>query len=455
MGGNTLSDKLMISVSGIRGIVGESIIPDAYLRYIMAYATMIGGGRIIVGSDTRVSKHLLRSLVHAGLQSVGCEIIDLGICPTPAVGMMIKELNADGGIAITASHNPVNWNALKFFSGRSTFINKEEFTRMMGIFEKEEFALVGYDKLKDVKNFSGGNLLYVRNVLSHVDVDLIRSKKFKVVADLCNGAGCFSIPDLLDQLGCDSIYCCATPNGIFKRPPEPLAENLHRLCELVQKTGADAGFAVDPDADRIAIVDNTGRMIGEERSCVLSAYHILKNKEKSDIAVNLSTTMAIDCLANMFDVKVHRTPIGEANVISSMVENELTIGGEGNGGVIYRPMHFGRDSATGIALMLELMAQENAPLTELNTRVPDYKMIKRKVKVPKVKIPGFLKEIEKAFQDKELLTMDGVKICFDKGWVHVRPSGTEPIVRIYAEAQSDALLDKYLEAVQQIVEKSI
>ncbi len=438
----------MVSVSGIRGIVGESIIPDIYLKYVMAYSTLIGRGKIIVGSDTRVSKELLRSIVYSGLISTGAQIIDIGIVPTPTVGKMVSEFNANGGIAITASHNPPEWNALKFFSSKGTFLNKEEFNKLMDIFTNEKFELVSFNKLKSVKKFSGATMLHIKKILSHIDIELIKSKKFKVAVDLCNGAACFIVPDLLEELGCEYVTCFDNPSGLFERVAEPLPENLGRLKNLVRESGADIGFAIDPDADRVAVVDEKGKVIGEERSCTLAAYHVLKYKEKSDIAVNLSTTMAVDDVAKIFGVKVFRTPIGEANVISKMLEKKLIIGGEGNGGVIYKTMHLGRDASTGIALFLELMAKENKPISEINKVVPTYPMVKTKLSIDRERISNILENLKKEFSDKKLNTEDGVKIIFEGGWVHVRPSGTEPIVRLYAEAKNKNKLNEYVKLVK-------
>ncbi len=450
---NNPSSGIMASVSGLRGIIGESILPDLYVQYIMAYGSTVGGGNIIVGSDTRVSAEYIRHLVYSGLMSTGCNIIDIGITPTPTVGKMINELGARGGIAISASHNPEQWNAVKFFSKEGKIISKKDFQEIMQRVENRKYHLASYDELGSLKRHENACRIHIKHVLKHVDLSLIKQHGFKVAADLCNGAACFIAPELFNDLQCQTWYCYDNPTGLFERNPEPQAKNLQTLGELVKTHNADIGFAFDPDADRLAIIDETGTCIGEERSTVLAAYHVLKNKCRSPLVVNLSTTMAIEDVAKIFSVPVYRTPIGEANVLTGMEQYDSCIGGEGNGGVIYQPMHFGRDAVSAIALILELMSIEQKPLSEINKMVPTYSLKKEKVAFSPENFQDLIKKISAHFPNDDINLEDGIKISFSAGWVHLRPSGTEPIIRMYSEARSRQELNKYRETVHDLLAK--
>lgn len=430
----------MISVAGIRGIVGDSLRVEEFFRYVLAFATLAGGGKVIVGGDSRVSGDMLRHLAFAALESAGCEILDLGQVPTPTVGMMILDQKAAGGIAITASHNPAEWNAYKFFGAHGSFLGEKEKDALLAIAESGEFRRADYQSLGHITPLDSAVDIHVNRVLTAVDVDLIREKKFSVVVDCVNGVGRRVSEPLLEALGCSARFIFSEPTGRFSRNPEPLPEHLGSLGEKVREVHADVGFAIDPDADRLAIVDENGKPIGEERTLVLASWNALtKAKERgatnSTMVVNLSSTRALDDVAAEFGAKILRTPIGEAWVVKSIMDNSAVIGGEGNGGVIYPAVHPGRDAATGIALVLEALARQGRPLSDLNDIVPDYVMIKTKFPATPEAV-GKLKDlVGTEFQDAtELVTIDGVKAVYPDKWVHVRPSGTEPVVRIFAEA---------------------
>ncbi|OPZ16815.1 MAG: Phosphoglucosamine mutase [candidate division BRC1 bacterium ADurb.BinA364] len=442
----------IISVAGIRGIVGDSLPPDEFLRYVLAFAsTRKGGRRIAVGGDSRISRAMYRRLVFAGLESMGFEAIDLGVCPTPTVGLMTRETRAAGGIAITASHNPAEWNALKFFSGDGVFLDQDEFNEVLAAREKGAFRFASWDALGRVAQHPDPVGPHLERVLAAVDARAIRQRKLKVAADLCNGAGTAILPRLFRLLDVEAECILTDINAPFERGAEPLPENLGALCNAVRATGADLGLAVDPDADRLALVDESGRPIGEERTLTLCADHWLK-RETTPIVANLSTTRALDDVAARHGVKVHRTKIGEAHVVAAMKRIGAAIGGEGNGGVIAPSIHPGRDAAAGAALILEALAKSRMKLSELNATIPDYAIVKSKVSIEGRNIAKILPQIEQALGEPEARSdIDGLKLEFANGWVHVRASGTEPIIRIFAEAATEEIARHWIERIEKIV----
>jgi phosphomannomutase len=441
----------MISVAGIRGIVGDSLLPEEFLRYVLAFATTLDGGPVVVGGDSRVSREMMRHLAFAGLASCGSTIHDIGLVPTPTVGLMIRELGAAGGIAITASHNPAEWNAYKFFDANGSFLNKGQNARLLEVARTGEFRRAGFRELGKVLPRTDAIERHLARVYAAIDTRAIRARRFKVVVDCCNGVGGLIMEPLLKELGCDAELFDIDVNAEFPRNPEPLPENLGKLSDRVRARKADIGFAVDPDVDRLAIVDDTGRPIGEERTVVLASASAL-TRAKGPLVVNLSTTRAMDDVAARFGVPLHRTPIGEANVIAKMREVDALIGGEGNGGVIYPAIHGGRDAATGVGLILGAMAAAGKPISALNAEVPDYAMVKTKYDLGAMDPARIAEKMRGAFADaKELATEDGVKAVYGDRWVHVRPSGTEPVLRAFAEAPTVKAADELLQVVKQKV----
>jgi phosphomannomutase len=437
----------MISVAGIRGIVGDSLTPESFLRYVLAFGTLIEGGPVVVGSDSRLSRHMLRHLAFAALESCGCTVYNIGLAATPTVGLMVRELDASGGIAITASHNPAEWNAYKFFDEQGSFLSKEQNLRLLEIAQSGAFRRVVSRKLGVIEQRTNAVERHLARVLAQVDVKAIQRRKFRVVADCVNGVGGVILEPLLKQLGCNFELFNTDVEAEFPRNPEPLPENLGALCARVRALKADIGFAVDPDVDRLAIVDNTGRAIGEERTVVLAAAAALK-RSKGPLVVNLSTTRAMDDVAQAAGVRLYRTPIGEAYVVGKIREVNALIGGEGNGGVIFPAVHCGRDSATGVALILAAMAGEKATIAELNSRVPDYEMVKTKFDRGGKNFAEIVDRMRGEFSDaRELVSEDGLKAVFADSWVHVRPSGTEPVVRVFAEAPTRATAQALVDRV--------
>lgn len=443
----------MKSVAGIRGIVGDSLVPEAFIRYLLAFGTLINGGAVALGGDSRVSREMMRHLAFAGLASCGCDVFDLGLCPTPTVGLMVKKLGARGGIAITASHNPAEWNAYKFFGAEGTFLTAGENRTLMEIADSGKFLRANYKNLGKVHPRADGIERHVEQVLANVAIPKsLATRKFRVVADCCNGVGGLILRPLLAKLGCEAILFNTDVNAEFPRNPEPLPENLGELSRRVVAEKADIGLAVDPDADRLALVDETGRAIGEERTVTLAALSLLGQGAKGPVVVNLSTTRAIDDVAQRFGATVLRTPIGEAHVVSRMRETGAAIGGEGNGGVIYPAVHSGRDAAAGTALILSAMAEKSVTLSELNAEVPDYVMIKTKFSIAGVSPAMLIEKMRAVFQGRaQINAEDGVKASLEESWVHLRASGTEPVVRVFAEARTQiaaqALVDEVKEKV--------
>lgn len=426
-------DSLMISVSGVRGVVGETLTPELLTRFGAAFGTYMNGGCIVVGRDTRVSGAMVKHSVFAGLMSAGCQIIDIDVCPTPTCQVMIREAQADGGIVISASHNPVEWNALKFFGGDGIYLDFEQGKELLDIYYKGEFNKVPWNEIKVVEENPDALDVHLKMILEHVDVETVRKKKFKVVLDSCNGAGSVITPRLLETLGCEVIKIHCEPSGYFPHNPEPIFINLGDLSKMVKMSGADVGFAQDADADRIAVVSETGEILGEEYSLAMVADSVLSLR-KGDIVVNLSTSRMVDDLARKYGTKVIRTKVGEVNVAKKIKEVGAVIGGEGNGGIIDPAYHLGRDSLVGIVLILEYMSREGLKISELAGRLKKYYMIKEKVGIRPGQHRRILEHFEKKHKKESMSLLDGVRVDWDDTWIHVRPSGTEPIVRVIAES---------------------
>ncbi|MGE5409877.1 MAG: hypothetical protein ACM3MI_02880, partial [Clostridiales bacterium] len=345
---------LMVSISGIRGIIGDGLEPDVLVRYTSAYADFCGKGKIVVGRDARISGEMVKSIVIGTLIAKGHEVIDIGITPTPTVQYTVKQLKAAGGIAITASHNPNEWNALKLLNKTGQFMSPEENIELQRIYSAGQSKYESWDKLGKLTTYSEGLWKHVNDAinLEYVDIQAIKKRKFKVVADCVNGAGVYVIPNLLREFGCEVIELNTEKTGIFPRLPEPLPENLTETMNVVKQTGADLAVVVDPDVDRLVLITEKGEPFGEENT-ITQAVKFVLSKKKGNVAVNLSTTRAVDDVAGEFGCQVFRSPVGEANVVKKMIETGAIIGGEGSGGVIYPALHYGRDALVGIAITLQ------------------------------------------------------------------------------------------------------
>jgi phosphomannomutase len=425
---------LKISISGVRGVIGDSLTPDLLTRFAQAFGTYIGSGRVVVGRDTRTSGEMVRQAVVAGLLSSGCQIMDAGVCPTPTVQLLVRRFKARGGIAITASHNPPEWNALKFVGADALFLSGARGRELLDIYHQGEFTKARAGRIRGVERLTGALDLHVAAVLEAVG-PLPPGRRPRVVLDSVNGAGSIVGPQLLEALGAEVIGINVTPDGSFPRPAEPTPENLEALCKAVRCHGADIGFAQDMDADRLAIVSERGDAIGEERTLVLAVEHVL-GKTPGPVAANLSTTGALDPVAAKYGCRVFRTPVGEANVTDGMVRHQAIIGGEGNGGVIYPRINFARDSLVGMALVLHRLVASGKTVSQLVAEMPRLEIVKIQFPFPSQRLNEVFRKAKREYAAYPLDVRDGVKVVLPDAWFLLRGSNTEPVMRVVAEAES-------------------
>jgi phosphomannomutase len=436
-----MASPLMKSVSGIRGIVGETVTPELLASAGSAFAKYAGYGTIVVGRDSRPTGEAVSMNLVSVLLLAGCDVVDLGIVPTPTVQVMVEELKAAGGIVLSASHNPVEWNALKLINKHGTFLTPAEIKKLFKLMDGP-VSFQRWNKMGRLTIINNAGEIHLNRILKLIDVKNIKKSRLHVVLDSVNGAGSIITPDFLRQLNCKVTEINCTPNGLFPRGAEPLPENLEQLSQAVIKHKADIGFAQDPDADRLAIVDETGKPLGEEYTIALVADHLLAGK-KGPVVVNLSTTRAIEDVALKYKVPFFRAKVGEINVVEEMKKRNAAIGGEGNGGVISPEVHLGRDSLAGIAYILEMMSSRKKKISEIMHDMPQYYMKKGKVTLSSnADVNGILNRIKDEYRNEKISTIDGLRIDFIKnenfrnGWVHLRSSNTEPIFRIITESDT-------------------
>jgi len=407
---------------------------------------------IVLGRDSRVSGPMFHRAVVAALQSVGARVVDVGVVPTPTIQLAVEYHHAAGGLGITASHNPIEWNALKFIGPSGLFLDKDEGAAMRAVVESN-FPRASWDRIGVVDGDEEAIQRHIDAVLAlpFLDVEGIRARRFHVALDCVRGAGGLFMPRLLEALGCRVDAINLEPDGRFPREPEPIPENLGELEALVKRTGAVVGFAVDPDVDRLALVDDTGRAIGEDYTLALAARVVLAHRE-GNVVTNLSTSRIVDDVAERAGRRVVHAPVGEVNVATRMRTERAPIGGEGNGGVILTEMHLGRDAPIGTALVLQLLHETGKPLSAIVAEYPRYSIVKDKLRRPDAPLDSVYAALRNAFADAEPDTQDGLRLTWKDRWVHVRPSGTEPIVRVIAEAPSEreaqALIDAGRDAVE-------
>ena len=441
-----LGDKmptLMVSISGIRGIIGDGLDPQVLVQYTSAYSDFIGTGTIVIGRDARITGEMVQSIVTGTLLAKGLNVIDIGICPTPTVQYTVKTLGAQGGIAISASHNPNEWNALKLLNSTGQFMTPEENIKMLGLLNPTDNKFVPWGNIGKLTLFEEGLKRHVNDAmhLKFINIDQIRKRKFKVVADCVNGAGAYVIPDLLRQFGCEVIELDCEKTGIFKRLPEPLPENLTKTMKAVTEHKADLGIVVDPDVDRLVLISNDGSPFGEENTITMAVNFIL-SKEKGISVVNLSTTRAVDDIAEKYGCKVFRSAVGEANVVKKMKEVNAIIGGEGSGGVIYPALHYGRDALVGIAIVLQQLTEFGGSIAEFKKTLPSYFIAKKKIVLGNINPDEVIKKLVIKYSKENINREDGLRIDFTDHWVHFRKSNTEPIIRIITEAKSEILAEQ-------------
>src|ERR1700754_816712 len=428
---------LKISISGVRGVIGQSLTPTLLTRFAQAFGTHTGSGTIVVGRDPRTSGEMVKHAVIAGILSSGSRVVDIGVCPVPTVQLQVRRRKAHGGIAITASHNPAEWNALKFIGSNGLFLDGGQARELLDIYHQGEYTTVGSEEIRSVEEAEGATEAHIQAILDALGPLPSRTKRLRVVLDSCNGAGSIVGPKLLEALGAEVIPINVTPDGSFPRPAEPIPENLGDLCDAVKKYGADVGFAQDMDADRLALLNEEGIPIGGDYTLVLAALYVLGH-EPGPVVANLSTTSALEDVAKKFDCPLFLTKIGEVNVTDKMQQQNAIIGGEGNGGVIYPRINFARDSLVGMALVLHLLAESGKTISQLLDQFPRYSVVKEKMVCPSEKIPAILRMLRQEYGEFPLDTRDGVKVTLPEGWFLVRGSNTEPIIRVVAESRSES-----------------
>jgi phosphomannomutase len=435
-------EGLMVSVSGVRGRVGEGLTPEIVAKFAAGFGGWaLASGRsklVVVGRDSRVSGPMFHRIVVGSLQSVGATVIDIGMATTPTTQLAVEHHHAAGGIMISASHNPIEWNALKMIGPSGLFLDAIEGTAMREMMESG-VQRATWQELGDVLPDGAAVDRHVEAVLAlpFIDVDLIRERKFRVALDCCRGAGAVIMPQLLDRLGCTVSSINLEPDGRFPRPPEPIPENLGALERLVRESRAEIGLAVDPDVDRLALVAEDGKAIGEDYTLALAAKLVLRHRT-GPVVINLSTSRVVDDVAIAAGAPVIRAPVGEVNVALRMRKENAAIGGEGNGGVILPELHLGRDAPLGVAIVLQLLAEERRTLSAIVADHPRYTIVKDKLERPDASLTTVYEALRGAFPDATADTQDGLRLAWSDRWVHVRPSGTEPIVRVIAEAPTAA-----------------
>ncbi len=465
-----MAEQLIISVSGMRGIVGDNLTPSIAIEYGSAFGTFLKDRHVrdtryairntmsvCIGRDSRSSGQMLKSAVTEGLCAVGIDVVDLGLVTTPSVAVMVKELGCSGGVVITASHNPIQYNGIKLLLSNSIAPPSDEVEQIKQYFFDKHFALVDSPDCGKVIPMKSGQVdtNHINRVLSIVDKEVIPMKSgFKVALDSVNGAGGWITKKLLAELGCEVTAINDEPTGLFAHNPEPSRENVRELCDVVKKSGADIGFAQDPDADRLVIVDEAGTYIGEEYTLALAAKYIF-SKKTGRAATNLSTSRMLDDIAVEVGGQVIRTAVGEANVAKTMLDHDCIIGGEGNGGVIDLRVSPVRDSLVGIALILQLMAETGKSVTQLVSEIDSYYMTKDKLATEPGKAQQILNLAKETFTDAKLNTTDGCRFDFKDGWLHMRTSNTEPVMRVIVEAKDKRAAQKYIDAVAIIRAKAL
>jgi len=454
-----MPEQLIVSISGMRGIVGENLTASIAADYGRAFGTFLKSSKlktqnskpisVCIGRDSRSSGPMLASAVASGLCAVGIDVIDVGLVPTPTAGVMVTHLSCAGGVIITASHNSVQYNGIKLLLGNAMAPPADAAGQIKQLFLDKRFDSVDSMRCGKIASNDQADATHIEKVLAIVDKELIAAKGFKVVLDSVNGAGGGITKKLLAELGCRVSAINDEPTGRFAHTPEPIAENLTDLCSAVKSSGAEIGFAQDPDADRLAIVDEAGRYIGEEYTLAMAARYVF-SKRAGKAATNLSTSRMIDDIAEKAGCQVIRTPVGEANVAAAMLEHNCVIGGEGNGGIIDLRVGPIRDSLVGIALVLQLMAETRKTVSELVAEIGGYYMTKEKFPADSSQAQEILDRARRTFTNARLDTSDGYRFDFDDGWVHIRSSNTEPVMRAIVEAGDRNIAQGYIDAVMKI-----
>ena len=457
---------LIKSISGIRGTIGgaigDNLTPLDAVKFTASYAKWLVGnnpGRkltVVVGRDARLSGEMVNDLVEGTLLGCGVNVINVGLCTTPGVEMAVVARGADGGIILTASHNPKQWNALKLLNQRGEFLNAAEGAKILEYAVNEEFDFVEIDQIGKVLGREPYDVEHIDAVLALplVDVELVKKQNFKVAVDAVDSVGGVVIPALLERMGCEVVKLYCEPTGNFSHNPEPVPENLTEICKVVKESGADLGVIVDPDVDRLALVSETGELFGEEYTLVAVADYVLSNTPGNTVS-NLSSSRALRDITEKHGMQYNASAVGEVNVTTLMKATNAVIGGEGNGGVIYPELHYGRDALVGVALFLTHLAKKQCKVSELRAQYPSYFISKNKIELtPDINVDDVLVKMKEKYSSEKVTDIDGVKIDFPTEWVHLRKSNTEPIIRIYSESKDEesanALAQKIVGEIKEI-----
>lgn len=445
-----MADQPIISVSGLRGIVGSTLTPEVACRYACALAAELEDGAVVISRDGRATGRMLADAIRASLQAVGRTVLDADVAATPTTGVLIRELGAAGGIQISASHNPPEYNGMKLFGSSGRVVPGDVGERVLANYKTGDIDWVQHSGVGSVESVADPHVGHLRRVLEIVDVDKIRARKFRVLLDSNHGAGGVLGQRLLEELGCEVVMVGAEPTGMFVHTPEPTADNLVGVSEHVRTEGVEVGFCQDPDADRLALIDETGSYVGEEYTVAICVDHVLRNSP-GPIVTNCSTSRMSEDIAKSYGVPFFRSKVGEANVADVMMKNDAVFGGEGNGGPIEPKVGYVRDSFVGMAVVLNAMADRGLKLSELASELPRYEIYKTKVTMPQEAVASALAKLEEHFSNAESNRMDGLRLDFPGKWLLVRASNTEPIVRLIAEAstldEAKALCDEAANAV--------
>ncbi|HKG81256.1 MAG TPA: phosphoglucosamine mutase [Pyrinomonadaceae bacterium] len=445
---------LKIGITGVRGIVGETFTPELAVEFAEAYGTYLDRGRILVCRDTRPSGAMIRSAVLAGLLAAGCEVVDLGVCPTPSMQLAVKWLQADGGIAITAGHNPWQWNALKFVRGDGLYLNPTQGEELLDIFHQGEFAKATWDTIKQNVQTAGAIEEHIKVLEESFAAETIKSKKLTVAVDCCNGACSFLSPKWLARLGCEVLAVNDDPNAPFPHAPEPKPETMAQLCAVVKAGRAAIGFAHDADGERLGIVTDRGEPLSEEMTLAIAA-DIRLRKKTGVVVTNVSTSSAVDIVAARHAGSVVRTPVGQAYISEGLIEHNGVLGGEGSGGITVPEVHLTHDSAAAIGLILEYLAESGERISDLVAQLPRLTTLKHNVVVEPHRLYSVLQEFRGAVEQDglEVDSSDGIKVTLPQGWVHVRASNTESMIRIIVEAQEKAAAQELLDWARDRIRK--
>ena len=444
----------IVSISGLRGVIGDGLDPEYLVCFASAVGTIAEGGRVVLSRDGRDSGLMVKHAVLAGLMATGCRVLDAGIASTPTCGVLIDHHQAAAGLQITASHNPSCWNGLKPFSPDGSVYDQQHGQRLLDILDARSFHNADHNALGSVESLDDPGAAHLERILPLVDARRIRERKLRVVLDCNHGSGGILGPRLLGELGCEVRVLGETPDGQFDHVPEPIAENLTGLCAAVCDWNADVGFAQDPDADRLAVVDDTGRYIGEELTIALCADHVLATRPGPAV-VNGSTSRVIADIAARHGCPFHRSYVGEAHVVAKMKEVSAVLGGEGNGGVIEPRVGFVRDSFVGMAYILDRLSARQETLADWVDTLPRYTIVKNKITCPREQVSVACDALAAAYADASPQTGDGLRLDWDDHWVQVRASNTEPILRVIAEAPDPALAEQLCADALEIVRRAV